>query len=42
MARVKFASPNFSNLKDGNVMPARKLTTEELREVSRVAKAVGI
>jgi hypothetical protein len=41
MARVKFASPNFSNLKDGNVMAARKLTTEDLREISRLAKQWG-
>lgn len=41
MCGAKFVSPNFSNLKGGNVMAARKLTAEELQAVARLAKQWG-
>jgi hypothetical protein len=38
---LEFAGPNLSNLKDDNVMAARKLTPEELQAVARLAKQWG-
>ena len=41
MCNQDFALPNRSNVKDDNVMAARKLTPEELQAVARLAKQWG-
>ena len=41
MGRWEFALPNFSNVKDGLAMGSRKLTAEDLKQITKLAKSWG-